>query len=142
MNLTNFRLETDSDGIALLTWDMPSRSMNVITPEVISELEMVIDHVAAEASIKGCVITSGKETFSGGADLSMLQTAADDYLKAKQDKGEEAATKLFFESCEPPFADLSQARNMRQTFRNCDQWHVSWRRLRTCACLPLPGHRR
>jgi 3-hydroxyacyl-CoA dehydrogenase / enoyl-CoA hydratase / 3-hydroxybutyryl-CoA epimerase len=98
MNLTNFRLETDSDGIALLTWDMPSRSMNVITPEVISELETVIDLVAADAVIKGCVITSGKETFSGGADLSMLQTAADDYLKAKQDKGEEAATKLFFES--------------------------------------------
>ena len=63
MNLTNFRFETDSDSIALLTWDMPGRSMNVITPEVINELEMVIDHVAAEASIRGCVITSGKETF-------------------------------------------------------------------------------
>ena len=76
MNLTNFRFETDPDGIALLTWDMPSRSMNVITPQVIDELEQVIDHVAADASIKGCVITSGKETFSGGADLSMLQMAA------------------------------------------------------------------
>src|SRR5664279_628591 len=98
MNLTNFHFETDSDGIALLTWDMPGRSMNVIMPEVIGELETIIDHVTAEASIKGCVITSGKDTFSGGADLSMLQTAADDYLKAKQEKGEEAATKLFFES--------------------------------------------
>jgi 3-hydroxyacyl-CoA dehydrogenase/enoyl-CoA hydratase/3-hydroxybutyryl-CoA epimerase len=98
MNLTNFRFETDADGIALLTWDMPGRSMNVITPEVIGELETVIDHVAAEAAIKGCVITSGKDTFSGGADLSMLQTAADDFLKAKQEKGEEAATKLFFET--------------------------------------------
>ena len=96
--LTNFRFEQDADGVALLTWDMPGRSMNVITPEVISELETVIDHVTADAAIKGCVITSGKDTFSGGADLSMLQTAADDYLKAKQDKGEEAATILFFES--------------------------------------------
>ena len=31
MNLTNFRFETDADGIALATWDMPGRSMNVIT---------------------------------------------------------------------------------------------------------------
>jgi 3-hydroxyacyl-CoA dehydrogenase/enoyl-CoA hydratase/3-hydroxybutyryl-CoA epimerase len=110
MNLTNFRFETDADGIALLTWDMPGRSMNVITPEVIGELETIIDHVTAEASIKGCVITSGKDTFSGGADLSMLQTAADDYLKAKQEKGEEAATKLFFET----------ASRLSQTYRKLE----------------------
>ena len=29
MNLKNFRFETDADGIALVTWDMPGRSMNV-----------------------------------------------------------------------------------------------------------------
>jgi 3-hydroxyacyl-CoA dehydrogenase/enoyl-CoA hydratase/3-hydroxybutyryl-CoA epimerase len=98
MNLTNFRFETGSDGIALLTWDMPGRSMNVITPEVIGELEAVTGHVAAETSIKGCVITSGKETFSGGADLSMLQSAAAEYQQARREKGEEEATKLFFEN--------------------------------------------
>ena len=97
MNFVNFRFETDSDGIALLTWDMPGRSMNVITPEVIGEIEAVVDHVAAEASIKGCVITSGKDNFSGGADLSMLQSVAAEYQKARQEKGEEEATKLFFE---------------------------------------------
>jgi 3-hydroxyacyl-CoA dehydrogenase / enoyl-CoA hydratase / 3-hydroxybutyryl-CoA epimerase len=97
MDLKNFRFETDKDGIALLTWDMPGRSMNVITPEVIDELENTVDHVASEASIKGCVITSGKETFSGGADLSMLQNAAADYEKALAEKGEEEANKLFFE---------------------------------------------
>src|SRR5450631_3778266 len=98
MTLANFRFETGADGIALLTWDMPGRSMNVITPDVIGELETVIDHVAADPAIKGCVIASGKDNFSGGADLSMLQTAAADYLTAKQEKGEEAATKLFFET--------------------------------------------
>ncbi|MGA3339803.1 MAG: 3-hydroxyacyl-CoA dehydrogenase NAD-binding domain-containing protein [Methylocella sp.] len=97
MNFVNFRFETDSDGIALLTWDMPGRSMNVITPEVIGEIEAIVDHVAAEASIKGCVITSGKDNFSGGADLSMLQSVASEYQKARQEKGEEEATKLFFE---------------------------------------------
>jgi 3-hydroxyacyl-CoA dehydrogenase / enoyl-CoA hydratase / 3-hydroxybutyryl-CoA epimerase len=97
MNLTNFRFETDAGGITLLTWDMAGRSMNVITPQVIDEMEQVFEHVTANAAIKGCVVTSGKDTFSGGADLSMLQSAASEYLKAKQEKGEEAATKLFFE---------------------------------------------
>ena len=32
MTCTNFRFETDADGIALVTWDMPGRSMNVSTP--------------------------------------------------------------------------------------------------------------
>ena len=117
MNLVNFRFETDADGIALLTWDMTGRSMNVITPEVIDELEAVVDYVAADASIKGCVITSGKDTFSGGADLSMLQSVAAEYQRARQEKGEEEATKFFFdrasrlsqvyrklETCGKPFA--------------------------------------
>ncbi len=30
MTYTHFRFETDADGIALVTWDMPGRSMNVI----------------------------------------------------------------------------------------------------------------
>ncbi|MGH6863067.1 MAG: enoyl-CoA hydratase-related protein, partial [Methylocella sp.] len=110
MNLTNFRFEMDADGIALLTWDSPSRSMNVITPQVIDEIEQVIEHVTANTAIKGCVITSGKDTFSGGADLSMLQTAAVEYLKAKQEIGEEAATKLFFET----------ARRLSQVYRKLE----------------------
>ncbi|MCL2385312.1 MAG: enoyl-CoA hydratase/isomerase family protein, partial [Alphaproteobacteria bacterium] len=98
MNLTQFRFETDGDGIALLSWDMPGRSMNVITPEVIGELEQAIDYIAAEASIRGCVIASGKETFSGGADLSMLQKASADYEIARKEKGEEEAARQFFEA--------------------------------------------
>jgi 3-hydroxyacyl-CoA dehydrogenase/enoyl-CoA hydratase/3-hydroxybutyryl-CoA epimerase len=97
MNLTNFRFESDAEGVALLTWDMPGRSMNLITPQVIDELEQVVDHVGSEPAIKGCVIASGKDTFSGGADLSMLQTAAADFEKAKREKGEEEATRLFLE---------------------------------------------
>lgn len=97
MNLENFRFETDDAGIALLTWDMPGHSMNLITPQVLDELEQVVAHVASESAIKGCVITSGKETFSGGADLSMLQTAATDYETARRMKGEEEANKLFLE---------------------------------------------
>lgn len=97
MDLTHFRFEIDAGGIALLIWDSPGRSMNLITGEVIGELEKAVDHIAGEARVKGCIITSGKETFSGGADLSMLQTAAAGYQKAKRERGEEQAAKLFLE---------------------------------------------
>ncbi len=97
MNLVNFRFETGADGVALLTWDMPGRSMNVITYEVMDELEQVIDTVASDAAIKGCVITSGKSAFSGGADLSMLQQSAAQYAKARAERGEDAANLEFFE---------------------------------------------
>ncbi|NIX78150.1 3-hydroxyacyl-CoA dehydrogenase NAD-binding domain-containing protein [Microvirga terricola] len=96
-NFTNFRFEVDSDGIALATWDMPDRSMNVITPQVMEELSQIVEKVAGDAAIKGCVITSGKETFSGGADLTMLQGLGAQYAKLVKEKGEEEAMSFFFE---------------------------------------------
>ena len=97
MDLTDFRLEVDADGIALLTWDMPGRSMNVITAQVMDQLDQVIDRVAADAGVKGCVVTSGKESFSGGADLNMLQALGRDYARMAKEAGEEEAMRAFFE---------------------------------------------
>lgn len=97
MNLTNFRFETDADGVALATWDMPGRSMNVVTPEVMDELNRIIDAVVADAAIKGCVITSGKDTFSGGADLTMLQGLGAEYARLTRERGQEEAMTFFFE---------------------------------------------
>lgn len=94
---TNFRFEVDSDGIALATWDMADRSMNVITPEVMEELSRLVETVAGDEAIKGCVITSGKEAFSGGADLTMLQGLSAQYAKLAKEKGEEEAMRFFFE---------------------------------------------
>ena len=96
MDLQNFRFEIDGDGIGLLTWDMPGRSMNVITPQVMDELESIIDKVAAEPAIKGAVITSGKASFSGGADLAMLEAARVDYLRRAAAEGEAQAMAAFF----------------------------------------------
>jgi len=49
MNLTHFRLETDADGVALLTWDSPGKSMNLITEEVMRDLEAALDATTADA---------------------------------------------------------------------------------------------
>ena len=73
MTYTNFKFDIDSDGIALVTWDMPGKSMNVFTEEVMVELNAITDAVVADAAVKGVVFTSGKDSFSGGADLTMLK---------------------------------------------------------------------
>lgn len=93
----NFTVETDADGIALVTWDMPDRSMNVFTEEVMDELDKIIDHVASTDAIKGAVITSGKETFSGGADLTMLQKMLG-IFEAEKAKDEHKAIQLLFDN--------------------------------------------
>ncbi len=97
MDLASFRFDLDSDGIALLTWDMPGRSMNVITEAVMEELDALIDHVASDPGIKGCVVTSGKASFSGGADLAMLQRLGADHAKRAVAEGAEPAMQAFFE---------------------------------------------
>ena len=51
--MANFKLDVDADGIALITWDMPDRSMNVITLDAIEELSGLVDKVTNDAAIKG-----------------------------------------------------------------------------------------
>ncbi len=60
------------DGVAILRIDVPGQSMNIITPEVMSELEALVDQVLEDDAIEGAVITSAKESFMAGADLRML----------------------------------------------------------------------
>ncbi len=97
MTMTNFRLETDADGIATLTWDMPDRSMNVITPEVMADLNTAIDTIVADPAIKGCVITSGKELFPAAPTSTCSRDLAASYAKLAKTKGEEEAMRFFFE---------------------------------------------
>ena len=94
MSFTHFRLETDSDGIALVIWDSPGRSMNVLNAEVVEEIGQIVERIAGDAAIKGAVITSGKDGFSGGADLEMMSGMGAQYAKIAREQGEEAATGL------------------------------------------------
>ncbi len=96
MTYTHFSVETDSDGIAVITWDSPEKSMNVIDRSVMEELDKIIDAIAADEASKGAVIASGKKTFGAGADLSMLQTMLGEY-KAQDAKDPEAAAQMLFD---------------------------------------------
>jgi len=71
--METFKIEVDGDGIALITFDVPGRSMNTITRAVMAELPQVVERLKTDAAIKGAIITSGKETgFCAGADLEEL----------------------------------------------------------------------
>src|SRR5580704_15581462 len=97
MGYLNFKLETDADGIALVTWDAPGRSMNVFDLKVIDELTALVEQIASDPAVKGAVITSGKETFCAGADLTMLETFSREFADMAKARGEEAAVQLLFE---------------------------------------------
>src|SRR6266446_7003003 len=97
MAYKNFKIETDADGIALVTWDIPGRSMNVLDETTITELDDIVKQTSADAAVKGVVVTSGKEAFSAGADLSMLEGMNRRYSELLKAKGEVAANQMLFD---------------------------------------------
>lgn len=116
---------------------MPGRSMNVITPEVMEELNQIVDKVAADEAVKGCVITSGKESFSGGAGLTMLRGPARSLCEARQGEGRGDRAPDLLRREPQALAALSQARDLRKTLRGGDPWRLPGRCLRTLARLPV-----
>src|SRR5882757_2737952 len=94
MAYKNFKVETDADGIVLVTWDIPGRSMNVLDETTMTELGEIVKQTSADAAVKGVVITSAKEAFSAGADLSMLEGMAHRYAEALKAKGEIPANQM------------------------------------------------
>ncbi len=97
MAYKNFKVETDADGIALVTWDIPGRSMNVLDETSTNELDAIVKETTSDAAVKGVVITSAKEAFCAGADLSMLEGMNQAYAKVFKEQGETAANQMLFE---------------------------------------------
>ena len=116
MTFQHFKLEIDGDGIALITWDSPGRSMNVIDLKVIEELSAIVEQVAADAAIKGAVITSGKDTFSGGADLTLLEGLGRVFQDLGKTKGPEAAATVLFD----------ESRKLSQLYRRLETSGKPW----------------
>src|SRR3984893_13094903 len=102
MAYVNFKIETDADGVALVTWDSPGRSMNVIDLKVIEELGAIVEQVAGDPAIKAAVITSGKETFCAGAHLAIVELLSRQFADMAKALGEEAAVALLFEESGKP----------------------------------------
>lgn len=101
------QFETDDQGIATLTLDLPNRPMNVVTTTFLDELAERIEQVAGSDDIRGAIVTSGKDAFMAGADLKALVqiydrgvTAADIFPETK--RYSDILRRL--ETCGKPFA--------------------------------------
>src|SRR4249919_620646 len=116
MAFKNFKVETDADGIALVTWGIPGRSMNVLDETTITELDEIVKQTSADAAVKGIVVTSGKEAFSAGADLSMLEGMNRRYAELLKAKGAEAANQMLYD----------QSRRFSQVYRNIETSGKPW----------------
>jgi 3-hydroxyacyl-CoA dehydrogenase/enoyl-CoA hydratase/3-hydroxybutyryl-CoA epimerase len=67
------RTEAGSDGVLLATIDIPGRTMNVFSSELMDALEALMDEVDGRADVRSVVVTSGKPSFLAGADLVMVR---------------------------------------------------------------------
>ena len=86
---TDFTMDTGADGVAIITWDTPGKSMNVMSIEGFRQLDGFIDAALADEAVKGIVITSGKAgSFAGGMDLNVL-------AKMREDGGDDPAPGVF-----------------------------------------------
>src|SRR5271169_4818363 len=114
--MPNFKFDVDADGIALIAWDSPGRSMNVIDMDVIAELAGIVDKVTSDAAIKGAVITSAKDAFCGGADLTMLERMGAVYAGLVKTKDAEAAAAYVFD----------ESRKLSQLYRRIETGDKPW----------------
>ncbi|RJL04984.1 3-hydroxyacyl-CoA dehydrogenase NAD-binding domain-containing protein [Paracoccus siganidrum] len=76
--MTDFTMQKDADGVAIITWDMPGKSMNVLTMEGAEELRGLLRDAFTDDAVKGIVITSGKKDFAAGMDLNVIAAMKDD----------------------------------------------------------------
>ena len=80
--MTDFTMQKGDDGVAVITWDVPGKSMNVLSMDGAAELNNLIDDALADAAVKGIVITSGKADFAAGMDLNVLAQMKEGGAKA------------------------------------------------------------
>ena len=86
--MTDFTCAVDADGVATITWDVPGKSMNVMSQAGLAELDGLIDRVLADAAVRGVILTSGKKDFAGGMDLNLI-------ARMKEDGGDNPAQSVF-----------------------------------------------
>ena len=73
--MTEFTYAVDADGVATITWDVPGKSMNVMSEAGLLQLGAHVDTALADPAVKGVILTSGKADFAGGMDLNVIATA-------------------------------------------------------------------
>ncbi len=89
-------VEKDADGSAFLKIDVPGQTHNMISRQVLADLDAALDRVAAEARLPLLDIRSGKPAgFLAGADLHGFLNIADSAeAEALSERGQRLFDKL------------------------------------------------
>jgi 3-hydroxyacyl-CoA dehydrogenase/enoyl-CoA hydratase/3-hydroxybutyryl-CoA epimerase len=80
--MSNVKVETGSDGIAVIALDAPGASMNVLSPSAVLEMSQALDGFVSRNDVQGILIVSAKQTFAAGWDLNELLGMLDAKLSA------------------------------------------------------------
>ena len=86
--MSDFSYAVDGDGVATITWDVPGKSMNVMSLAGFAELNLLVGMAINDAAVKGVILTSGKKDFAGGMDLNVIAAM-------KQEGGDNPAASVF-----------------------------------------------
>jgi 3-hydroxyacyl-CoA dehydrogenase/enoyl-CoA hydratase/3-hydroxybutyryl-CoA epimerase len=70
MNYHNLNLTIDAEGIATISFDVPNRAMNVLSPAVLVDFGAALESAVAAPAVRGILVSSGKTSFMPGADLT------------------------------------------------------------------------
>jgi 3-hydroxyacyl-CoA dehydrogenase/enoyl-CoA hydratase/3-hydroxybutyryl-CoA epimerase len=84
--MSEFSLQVGKDEIAVISWDVPEKSLNILTLNGLEELENIVENLLVERKVKGVIITSGKKDFAAGMDLNVLANLQKSTLSGDAEK--------------------------------------------------------
>ena len=103
----DFTMQVGDDGVAVITFDCSSRTMNTLSAAGWDQLAALVERVRTEEAIVGVVITSGKQNgFCAGADLDEMMN----YAGVRP--ADEAAQRIVFD-------DLFRANRISRAIETC-----------------------
>lgn len=81
MNRNHIKYNVDTDGIALVTWDVADSPVNIMNEFTMAAFFSIIKQAIEDDTVKGIVINSAKKDFIAGGDLKWFLN----YDKSKQE---------------------------------------------------------
>jgi 3-hydroxyacyl-CoA dehydrogenase / enoyl-CoA hydratase / 3-hydroxybutyryl-CoA epimerase len=92
--MRHITMEIGGDGVAILTMNNADESVNLVSESWLAEMDEVIADIAANESVKGVILASGKKIFMAGADLKRLVGCYDRMTKAEAFAFSQRATRM------------------------------------------------
>lgn len=93
-------LQIDSEGVALLSLDVPDAPLNTLSDRVVEQLAAVLQELVEQRAARGLVITSSKQCFGAGWNLHDLLALLDTGPSAAQLAERTAALSAFLRRLE------------------------------------------